>query len=147
MRARPARKTLVSRVWLPVLIVLMATAGAITVAQLRTVFGAHPVVITDISSDNAEDFNPKFVTYEVFGSGGTAVINYMDLDGKPQHVRDAALPWKLTLQTTLPSVMPNILAQGDGDSIGCRITVDDEVKQEHTATGVNAETYCFVKAA
>ncbi|AEF35175.1 MULTISPECIES: MmpS family transport accessory protein [Mycobacteriaceae] len=140
-------KRLISRVWLPVVIVAAVTAGAVTVAQLRTVFGSHPVVITDISSDNAEDFNPKFVTYEVFGSGTTAVINYMDLEGKPQRIPSAALPWTLTLQTTLPSVMPNILAQSDGDSISCRVTVDDEVKQERTATGVNAETFCFVKAA
>ena len=147
MKTRKALKRLVAQVWLPALIVVMAAAGVITVAQLRTVFGSHPVVITDISSDNAEDFNPKFVTYEVFGSGGTAVINYMDLEGKPQRVEGTALPWKLTLQTTLPSVMPNILAQGDGDSISCRVTVDDEVKQERTATGVNAETFCYVKAA
>jgi hypothetical protein len=140
-------KRLIGRVWLPVLIVTAVTAGAVTVAQLRTVFGANPVVVTDLSSDNAEDFNPKFVTYEVFGSGITAVINYMDLEGRPQRVADAALPWTLRLQTTLPSVMPNILAQGDGDTISCRVTVDDEIKQERTATGVNAETYCFVKAA
>lgn len=138
---------LIQRGWLPALIVVAAAAGAITVAQLRTVFGSHPVVVTDLSSDTAEDFNPKFVTYEIFGSGTTAVINYMDLEGKPQRVADVALPWTLTLQTTLPSVMPNILAQGDGDSISCRVTVDDEVKQERTATGVNAETFCFVKAA
>lgn len=140
-------KRLMKRMWLPALIVVAIAAGVLTVAQLRTVFGAHPVVVTDLSSDNAEDFNPKFVTYEIFGSGTTAVINYMDLQGKPQRVTDVALPWTLTLQTTLPSVMPNILAQGDGDSISCRVTVDDEVKQERTATGVNAETFCFVKAA
>lgn len=140
-------KRLISRVWLPVLIVTAVSAGALTVAQLRTVFGANPVVVTDLSSDNAEDFNPKFVTYEVFGTGGTAVINYMDLEGKPQRVPEAALPWTLRLETTLPSVMPNILAQSDGDMISCRVTVDDEIKQERTATGVNAETYCFVKAA
>ncbi len=138
---------LIRRVWLPVLIVVAAAAGAVTVANLRGVFGSHPVVVTDKTSDTAEDFNPKFVTYEVFGSGTTAVINYMDLEGKPQRVESTALPWSLTLQTTLPSVMPNILAQGDGDSISCRVTVDDEVKQERTATGVNAETFCYVKAA
>ncbi|MEB3021072.1 MmpS family transport accessory protein [[Mycobacterium] crassicus] len=140
-------KRLIGRVWLPALVTVAVATGSIAVAQLRTVFGSHPVVITDISSDNAEDFNPKFVTYEVFGSGSTAVINYMDLEGKPQRVASAALPWTLTLQTTLPSVMPNILAQSDGDTISCRVTVDDEVKQERAASGVNAETFCFVKAA
>lgn len=140
-------KRLISRGWLPVLVATVVVAGGVTVAQLRTVFGSNPVVVTDLSSDNAEDFNPKFVTYEIYGSGTEAVINYMDLEGKPQRVPSAALPWTLTLQTTLPSVMPNILAQGDGDTISCRVTVDDEIKQERTATGVNAETYCFVKAA
>ena len=43
--------------------------------------------------------------------------------------------------------MPNIMAQGDGSSISCRVTVDDEVKDERTAEGMNAATYCLVKAA
>jgi hypothetical protein len=135
------------RMWLPVLIIVAVVAGGLIVMNVRKVFGSNPVVVTDKSSDNAEDFNPKIVKYEIFGSGATAVINYMDLEGKPQRVPSTPLPWTLTLQTTLPSVMPNIMAQGDGDSIGCRVTVDDEVKQERTATGMNAETFCFVKAA
>jgi hypothetical protein len=135
------------RVWLPVLIVVAVAAGALIVTNVRAVFGSHPVVITERTSDTAEDFNPTFVTFEVFGSGSSAVINYMDLEGKPQRVASASLPWTLTLQTTLPSVQPNIVAQGDGDRISCRVTVDDEVKQERTATGMNAETFCYVKAA
>ncbi len=135
------------RAWLPVVVAVAVAAGVLIVTNVRTVFGANPVVVTDRTSDNAEDFNPTFVTYEVFGSGDTAVINYLDLEGKPQRVPSTPLPWTLTLQTTLPSVMPNIMAQGDGDSIGCRVTVDDEVKEENTATGYNAQTFCFVKAA
>lgn len=138
---------ILGRVWLPLLVVVALTAGALVVMNVRKVFGSNPVVVTERTSDTAEDFNPTFVTYEVFGSGATAVINYMDLDGKPQRVESAPLPWTVTLQTTLPSVQANIVAQGDGDSIGCRVTVDKEVKTERTATGVNAETYCYVKAA
>ncbi len=140
-------KRVLSRVWLPVLIIVAVAAGAAVVTNARQVFGARPVVVTERTSDNAEDFNPKYVTYEVFGSGGTAVINYMDLDGRPQRVAGVPLPWTLKLQTTLPSVQPNIIAQGDGNSITCRVSVDDEVKQERTVTGMNAETFCYVKAA
>ena len=71
----------------------------------------------------------------------------MDLEGKPQRAAGVSLPWTLTLSTTLPSVQPNILAQSDGNSISCRVSVDDVVKEERTATGMNAETFCFVKAA
>jgi hypothetical protein len=39
------------------------------------------------------------------------------------------------------------MAQSDGDSIGCRITVDGEVKAEKTSDGVSAFTSCLLKAA
>jgi hypothetical protein len=139
--------TLLRRTWLPILIVVAVAVGGAAVTQLRSVFGSNPVVVTPKSSDSAADFNPKVVTYEVFGSGSTAVINYLDLDGKPQRVASADLPWTLRLTTTSPSASPNLLAQGDGQDISCRITVDDEIKDERTATGANAETFCLVKSA
>jgi hypothetical protein len=139
--------TLVRRLWLPVLVVIAVVAGAATVGQLREVFGANPVLVTPIGADKAESSDPKVVTYEVFGSGNAALINYVDLDGIPQRVEDVPVPWSLTLSTTVPAVSANILAQSDGDAVTCRITVDGEVKEEHTATGVNAQTFCVVKSA
>ncbi|QZT57864.1 MmpS family transport accessory protein [Mycolicibacterium sp. jd] len=139
--------TVIKRVWLPVLVIAAVAVGAVTVANLRSVFGSDKAIVTPVDADTAENFNPKVVTYEIFGSGSTATINYADLDGKPQRTGEVSLPWSLTLETTLPSVMPNIMAQGDGQSITCRVTVDDEVKDERTAEGLNAATYCLVKAA
>jgi hypothetical protein len=135
------------RVWLPVLIVAAVTVGGFSVAHLRSVFGSDGAVVTPVGNDTADKFNPKVVVYEVFGSGSTAVINYTDLDGLPQRTGEVSLPWSLRLETTVPSVMPNLVVQGDGQSIGCRVLVDDEVKDERTAQGVNAATYCLVKAA
>jgi hypothetical protein len=138
---------ILGRVWLPVLVVVAVVIGIGVVMNVRTVFGSNPVVITPKGSGSGADYNPKVVTYEVSGTGSTALINYLDLDGKPQRVASADLPWTLTLTTTSPSASPNILAQGDGQSITCRVTVDDEVKEERSATGVNAETFCYVKSA
>ena len=138
---------LVRRTWLPVLIVIAVVVGVATVSQLRQAFGANPVLVTPTGSDKADSFNPKVVTYEVTGTGSTGVINYVDLDGIPQRVEDAALPWSLTLSTTVPAVSANILAQSDGDDVTCRILVDGEVEEENTATGVNAQTVCVVKSA
>jgi hypothetical protein len=135
------------RVWLPLLIVAAVAVGAVSVAHLRSVFGSNGAVVTPVGSDTADKFNPKVVVYEVFGSGSTAVINYTDLNGLPQRTGKVSLPWSLRLETTVPSVTPNLLVQGDGQSIGCRVTVDDEVKDERTAQGVNPATYCLVKAA
>ncbi|VEG51753.1 transmembrane proteinm, MmpS5 [Mycolicibacterium aurum] len=138
---------LVQRLWLPVLVVVAVVAGGLTVNQLRDVFGANPVLVTPTGAAKADSFNPKVVTYEVSGSGSTGLINYVDLDGIPQRVESAPLPWSLTLSTTVPAVSANILAQSDGDAITCRVIVDGEVKEEHTATGVNAQTFCVVKSA
>jgi hypothetical protein len=139
---------LAKRVWIPLVIVIVVAIAGFTVHRIRTFFGAEGIITTPrVFADDPEPFDPKVVMYEIFGSGTYANINYLDLDAKPQRLDGAALPWSLTLQTTAPSAAPNIVAQGDGGSVTCRITVDDEVKDERTATGVNALTYCFVKSA
>jgi hypothetical protein len=53
------------------------------------------------------------------------------------------------LTTTAPAAAAaaNIIAQGDTDTIGCRIIVNDELKDEKISTGVNAQTFCLVKSA
>jgi hypothetical protein len=75
-----------------------------------------------------------------------ATVNYLDLDAEPQIARNVTLPWTLELSTTAPAAAANIVAQGDSDTIGCRITVDGVVKDEKTSTGVNAQTFCIVKS-
>jgi hypothetical protein len=139
---------LAKRAWIPLLIVVVVAVGAFTVDRIRGFFGAEGIIVTPkVFADDPEPFDPKVVKYEIFGSGSNANINYLDLDAKPQRHDSVALPWSLTLETTAPSAAPNIVAQGDGNSITCRITVDDEVKDERTSSGVNALTFCFVRSA
>ena len=83
----------------------------------------------------------------MFGAAGTtAKIDYFDTDANVHEVNEA-LPWSITISTTLPSVSGNIMAQGDSDEIGCRITVDGTVRDERTRDGLNAQTFCLVKSA
>jgi hypothetical protein len=139
---------LAKKVWIPIVIVVVVTIAGFTVSRIRTFFGAEGIIVTPrVFAEDPEPFDPKVVKYEIFGSGSYADINYLDLDARPQRIDGASLPWSLTLQTTAPSAAPNIVAQGDGASITCRITVDDEIKDERTSTGVSAQTFCFVKSA
>ena len=136
------------KVWLPLLIIVVVVIAGLTVSRIRTFFGSEGIIETPENfADLPEPFDPKGVRYEIVGNGSYADINYLDLDAKPQRVDGAALPWSLTLETTEPSAAPNIVAQGDSSSITCRIIVDDEVKDERTNTGLNAQTFCFVKSA
>jgi len=140
--------SLAKKIWIPLVIVAVVAVAGFAVSRIRTFFGAEGIIVTPkVFAEDPEPFDPKVVKYEIFGTGTYADINYLDLDAKPQRVDGAALPWSLTLQTTAPSAAPNIVAQGDGNSITCRITVDDEVKDERTSTGLNAQTFCFVKSA
>src|SRR6478752_10049937 len=133
---------LAKRIWVPLVIVLVVLIAAFCVDRFRGFFG-HTVLTkpgAGLVNDPAP-FNPKVVTYEIFGTGSEATINYLDLDAQPQKAASAPLPWSLTLTTTAPAASPNIVAQSDGDSITCRITVDGVVKDERTSDGVNAQTF------
>jgi hypothetical protein len=142
--------TILKRAWIPLLIVVVVTIAGFTVQRVRGVFGSDNEITKAGAglADDAAPFNPKHVTYEIFGTeGAVATINYLDLDSQPQEVKDATLPWSITLTTTAPAASTNIVAQGDSDTNGCRIIVNDEVKDEKSSDGVNAQTFCFVKSA
>ena len=137
------------RAWIPLLIVLVVFVAGFMVDRLRGVFGKTELTRPGAGLVNdPEPFNPKEVKYEIFGQpGAIATINYLDLDAQPQKAENVALPWSLILTTTAPAASANIVAQGDGDSISCRITVDGVVKDEKTTDGLNAQTFCLVKSA
>jgi hypothetical protein len=138
----------VKRVWVALVIVVVVAVAGFVVLRLRSFFGDHdPQGISSSSLDDIKPFNPKHVVYKVYGSGATANINYLDINAQPRRVDNVPLPWTLSVTTTLPSVSVNVVAQTDGDQIGCQIIVNDVVKDERSITGVNAETFCIVKSA
>jgi Mycobacterium membrane protein len=138
----------VRNAWLPLLIVAVVVVGGFSVARVKSFFGAENAgSVASARMDDSKPFKPKVVKYEIFGSASHANVNYLDLSADPKRVDDAPLPWTLVLSTTAPSVFPNISAQSDGDHLGCRITIDDEVKDENMSNGVHALTFCLVKSA
>lgn len=123
--------------------------GGFTVYRVRGFFGSEKrESYADSNLESTKPFNPKRLVYEVWGPPGTiADISYFDVNGDPQRVDNAVLPWSVHITTNLAAVMGNLVAQGDTDSIGCRILVDDVVKAERVSNEVNAYTFCVVKSA
>ncbi|WP_420847865.1 MmpS family transport accessory protein [Mycobacterium riyadhense] len=130
-----------------VAVVVVAIAG-FAIYRLHGIFGSHTNVSANSGiSNEIIPFNPKHVVLEVFGApGAVATINYLDVNAQPQQVRDAPLPWSFTITTTEPAVVGNVVAQGNGDTIGCRITVNGEVKDERTVNTPTAYTFCLDKS-
>lgn len=137
------------RLWIPLLVLAVVAAGGFTVSRLHGIFGSeNRVTYADTKVEDSEPFNPKRLTYEVFGPAGTtANISYFDQNAEPTFVEGASLPWSLKFDLTETAALGSVLAQGDSDSIGCRILVDDEVKAEKISNQVNAFTSCLLKAA
>jgi hypothetical protein len=140
----------IRRAWLPLLIVVVLLVAGFTVNRVRGFFASEGPLVTPVNfANDPEPFNPKVVEYEVYGVGGTADVNYMDLEGKPQRVDGAVLPWRVRLETTNPSAMAHVVAQGTAaaTSLTCRILVDGELKEERTVDAVSAQTFCIDKSA
>jgi hypothetical protein len=130
-----------------VAVVVVAVAGFF-VYRLHGIFGSHHnTSAASAISNDITPFNPKHVILEVFGAPGTvATINFLDVNAQPQRVDDATLPWSYDITTTQPAVFANVMAQGDSDSIGCRITIDGVVKDERSVNTMNAYTFCLDKS-
>jgi Mycobacterium membrane protein len=138
----------VKRAWIPLVLVVVFAVSGLIVVRLHKVFASQDLNANAGAGIEIVQFNPKIVIYEVFGpAGSTAKISYFDADANTHEVDAAPLPWSTTLSTTLPAVSANIMAQGDGDQIGCRITVDGVVRDEKSRDGHNAQTFCLVKSA
>ncbi|MDT5188023.1 MAG: hypothetical protein QOG79_3135 [Mycobacterium sp.] len=137
-----------SQRWMVVVAVVVLAVAGVAVYRLHGIFASQDVTSTPSGSGNdIVPFNPKHVVMEVFGPPGTvATITYLDVNAQPQRADAVTLPWAYDTTTTQPAVFVNVQAQGNSDSIGCRIKIDDAVKDERSANTVNAFIYCLDKS-
>jgi hypothetical protein len=140
--------TLLKQGWIVLVSILVVAVAGFGIYRLHGIFGSNNKSSANSGlSNEIVPFNPKSVLLEVFGApGAVATINYLDVNAQPQQVKNAPLPWSFTITTTEPAVVANVVAQGDGDTLGCRITVNGEVKDERTVNKVDAYTFCLDKS-
>jgi hypothetical protein len=141
--------TLLKKAWVPLVVVVAVALGAIAVDRLRGVFGSDAIfTATGSSAEPLEPSHIKRVTYEVYGPSDTAgSVSYLDKKAQPEQADFTSLPWTFTITTTVPAVIASVVAQGNSDNLGCRITVNGELKDEQSTAGRHAQTSCLVKAA
>ncbi|MGA9678162.1 MAG: MmpS family transport accessory protein [Mycobacterium sp.] len=141
--------TFLKRTWVPLVVVVAVALGGIAVTRLRGLFGSDAIFTeTGSSAEPLEQSHIKRVTYEIYGPSDTAgSVSYLNKNAQPEQANFTSLPWTYTIITTVPAVLANVVAQGNSDNIACRITVNDEVKDERSTAGHHAQTSCLVKAA
>lgn len=140
--------TVLRQGWMVLVAVLVVVITGFGIYRLHGIFGSHDNTSANSGlSNEIVPFNPKQVVLEVFGApGAVATINYLDVNAQPQQVKNAPLPWSFTITTTEPAVVANVVAQGNGDTLGCRITINGEVKDQRTVNKVDAYTFCLDKS-
>jgi Mycobacterium membrane protein len=138
-----------ARSWIPLVVVITTAISAFAIYRMHGVFGSYQSTgATAGAADRIVSFNPKRVLYEVYGPSGTVgSISYLDEHAAPQRAHFSSLPWSFEVSTTLPSMFANLVVQGDSDTIGCRITVNGDLRDDQSSNGHDAQAFCLVKAA
>lgn len=135
------------RAWVPLVVVVTLALGGFTVHRLQSFFPLASPSKLDPRSQTPP-FAAKSATYEVFGPPGTAgVVNWMDATAQFQEANFTTLPWSTTITARLPGIFAYVVAQGDANYIGCRITVDGKMVDEQRADYFDAQVSCLDKSA
>lgn len=146
MKDNPIRRA-VKVLWIPLVLIVVLAVSGLVVSRLHRQFASQDLNANAGSGIEIVQFNPKVMVYDVYGAPGTtALISYFDPEANV-HTITAPLPWSVTLSTTLPAISANLMARTDGEQIGCRVTVNGVVREEQSASGIDAQTYCLVKSA
>ena len=137
------------RFWVVVMVVVALAAAAAVVSRLRSFFDSDkPYVAASEPADAIRPITTKRVTYEIVGpADASGRVSYLDVNGKTIEAGFTSLPWSVTVSTTDPGVLANVVAQGDTAALGCRILVNDKLVAESYAEGRDAQAFCLDKAA
>ena len=140
-------RSVLQRTWMPLVAVVVVGAGLVGMWKVHQF--SEPTPVPTVNGPQAPpDFNPKQLTYELYGSvGDGGMLVYADVDGHPHRVDVTTLPWSHTETTTLTVVSGSISAQVHGGQLGCRIRVDGVVRNEQSDDHQDAHVFCIVKSA
>ena len=132
---------------MPLVAVIAISAGLLCMWKVHQ-FSEPDPVITVNGPQAPEEFYPKHLTYEVFGSAGNGgKLVYIDISGFPHQVDITTLPWNHTETTTLTVVSGSISVHVRSGEVGCRMSVDGVVRDEQSSSRQDADVECRVKSA
>ncbi|ETB13797.1 MmpS family transport accessory protein [Mycobacterium avium] len=147
MSPRSTGRAVLARIWMPLVAVVAVGVGLLCMYKVHQ-FSEPGPVITVNGPQAPEQFNLKRITYEVFGSVGQGgKLVYVDIDGHPHQVDITTLPWTHTESTTLSVASGSISVHVHGGQVGCRMLVNDVVRDEQSGNHQDADVQCRVKSA
>ena len=149
MRAVATLGGLLKRFWVVAMVAVALITAAAVVGRLRTFFDTDkPYIGAALPADDIKPINTKRVTYQILGpADASGRVSYLDVNGKTIEAGFTSLPWSVTVSTTDPGVLANVVAQADTAALVCRILVDGRLVAENHSEGRDAQAFCLDKAA
>ena len=153
MSPRSAGRTVLARIWMPLVAVIAVGVGLVCMYKVHQFSEPEPVIT--VNGPQAPDqFNVKKLTYEVYGPVGKAAkIVYVDIEGHP-HAVDVTFtdkPWSHDETTTLTVASGSISVHVHGGPLRCRMMVDGvqpkDPESESSDDHSDADVECRVKSA
>lgn len=147
MSPRSTGRAVLARIWMPLVAVVAVGVGLLCMYKVHQFSEPEPVITVN-GPQAPEQFNLKRITYEVFGSAGQGgKLVYVNIDGHPHQVNITTLPWTHTESTTLSVASGSISVHVHGGQVGCRMLVNDVVRDEQSGNHQDADVQCRVKSA
>ncbi|GBG39888.1 MmpS family transport accessory protein [Mycobacterium montefiorense] len=147
MSPRSVGRTVLARVWMPLVAVVAVAVGAVCMWKVHESSNPEPVITVNQPAAPPE-FSIKRLTYELFGSVGQGgMLVWVDVSGHPHRVDLTTLPWSHTEATTLTVVSGSISAQVQGGQVGCRLRVNGVIRAEQSDINQDAHVFCLAKSA
>lgn len=137
-----------ARAWIAVTVVTVMAIGGFTISRLHGIFGGPQDNTAPLRSANIVATIPKTVTYELDGPPATTgMVSYVDANTEAHQEHFTSLPWSHTVTTTAANVFANVVGQGDGADLRCRIVVNGDIRDQQSVQTAGATAFCLVIAA
>ena len=146
--AERAMFRLLKKAWIPLVIVVVVAVASFLVVRIRGYFG-HDFNSgqTYAAADDSKPFNPRSSSTR----SSARAPRRRQLPGSRRRAADgvdgAPLPWTLSSQHDGTARLPNIVAQGDGDTSVAASPSMTKSRTRTASNGVHAQTFCLVKSA
>ncbi|MEU9805099.1 MmpS family transport accessory protein [Mycobacterium sp. NPDC050853] len=135
------------KVWVYLVVLAVLTVAAAFILKLRWSEIPDEAVGTVSRLPALGSLTERTIQYEAIGPDGTpATVSYLDDNGHNQNV-GTVLPWQEALRTVEPSLVTSMVVQSNASGVGCRITVNGQVRDEQVATATGGIASCKVQVA
>ncbi len=138
---------MLKRAWIPLLLVAVLSVSTLAVTRLHRQFASQDLNANAGAGIEIVQFNPKIMMYEV--TARPEHRPHQLLRRRREHAPDQRRGAAVVVHGVDDAAHRERQPHGADRRriIGCRVTVNGELREHQSSDGINAQTFCLVKSA